>query len=340
MKIDYRAATGLLISALLVVPARAAEPPALRVTQPAQGDIVRYVTVPGTIRANQQAVLCAKVAGYLTSISVDRGDAVKAGQDIATLQVPELEADIVKYRSDVKVAEAQLARLSVALQKAPDLVTPSSVDEAQARVETAKANLERAETLMKYARITAPFSGIVTARAADQGAFIAAGGPLVTLSDFATARAQVALPEVESALVKAGQPVRVAVEALAGKVFEGTVSRIAYALDDATKTMLVEADLPNADLVLRPGMYAMVKVGVEKHTGALLMPVEALVMEKLNAFAFVAADGKARKTAIKTGFNDGTNVEVVSGLAGSERVILVGKTALADGAPVNVVEAK
>ncbi len=312
----------------------------VKVTKPVQGDIVRYVAVPGTIRANQQAVICAKVAGYLTAINVDRGDAVKIGQDIASIEVPELEADIVKYRSDVKVAQTQLDRLNVALQKAPDLVTPSSVDEAKARVETAKANLERAETLMKYAKISAPFAGIVTARAADQGAFIAAGGPLITLSDFATARAQVALPEVDAALAKPGQPVKVSVEALAGKVCEGSVSRMAYALDDATKTMMVEADLPNADLVLRPGMYAIVKVGVEKHAGAMLFPVDALVMEKINAFAFVVADGKAKKTAIKIGFNDGAKVEVLSGLTGSESVILVGKMTLTDGAAVNVMEPK
>jgi membrane fusion protein (multidrug efflux system) len=104
--------------------------------------------------------------------------------------------------------------------------------------------------------------------------------------------------------------------------------------------MLIEADLPNPDLTLRPGMYATIKVGVEKHTDALRIPVEALVMEKASAFAFVTDGGKAKKTAIKVGFNDGTIVEVLGGLTGSEAVILVGKMTLADGAVVNVVEAK
>ena len=104
--------------------------------------------------------------------------------------------------------------------------------------------------------------------------------------------------------------------------------------------MLVESDLPNADLTLRPGMYAMVKVGVEKHTDTLLIPAEALVMEKVNAFTFIADGGKAKKNAIKTGFNDGAKVEVLSGLAGNEAVILVGKMTLADGAAVNATEAR
>ena len=87
-------------------------------------------------------------------------------------------------------------------------------------------------------------------------------------------------------------------------------------------------------------MYATIRVGVEKHTDALTIPVEALVMEKVNAFAFVADGGKAKKTAIKIGFNDGAKVEVLDGLLGSEAVILVGKLPLADGQAVNATEGK
>ena len=148
------------------------------------------------------------------------------------------------------------------------------------------------------------------------------------------------MPELEAAKVKVGQPVRVSLEGVTGNAFEAKVSRLAYALDDATKTMSVEADLANPGLAFRPGMYATIKVGVEKHTDALLIPAEALVMEKTNAFAYLAADGKAKKTAIKIGFNDGARIEVLSGLEVTSSVILVGKLALIDAQPVNAVEAK
>jgi membrane fusion protein (multidrug efflux system) len=188
----------------------------------------------------------------------------------------------------------------------------------------------------------------VTARYVDPGAFIpaatsgsaASSAAVLTLMDFNIVRVQVPVTELEAPLVARGQPVKVAVEGLPGKAFDGRVSRIAYALDDATKTMLVEADLPNPKLELRPGMYASVKVGVEKHTDALLIPVEALVMDKMNAFAFVADGGKAKKTAIKPGFNDGARIEVLSGLKGDEAVILVGKMTLLDGAAVNATDGK
>jgi membrane fusion protein (multidrug efflux system) len=320
----------------------------VKVTRPARGDITRFVTLPGTIKANQQAVLYAKVAGYLKSLSVDRGDRVQAGQALGEIEVPELLADVVRFKAEVTVAETDFQRTSGAQGKSPDLITPRSVDEAKGRFDIAKANLERTETLLRYAQVTAPFAGIVTARYVDPGAFIpsatsgsaAQTAAIVTLADFNTVRAQVALPETEAALAQVGQPVKLSVEGLMGKTFTGRISRMSYALDDTTRTMLVEADLPNGDLALRPGMYASVKVGVEKHTDALLIPVEALVMEKLNAFAFVAEGGKAKKTPIKGGFNDGASVEVISGLTGSEAVILVGKMTLADGTAVNATEAR
>src|SRR5262249_28436013 len=217
------------------------------------------------------------------------------------------------------VAETDYRRVRAAQSKAPDLITPQSVDEAKGRFDIATANRERTETLLSYARITAPFSGIVTARFVDPGAFIpsatsgsaAQTAAIVTVSDFNTVRAQVALPELEASLAQVGQSVKLTVEGLAGKTFDAKISRLSYALDDATKTMLVEADLPNPALALRPGMYATVKVGVEKHTEALLIPVEALVMERVNSFAFVADGGKAKKTPIKIGFNDGTKVEIL-----------------------------
>ena len=290
----------------------------------------RFVTLPGTVRANQQATLYAKVPGYLKSIAVDKGDAVKAGQALAEIEVPELLADRVKFEAEVKVADIDSQRLSSAQKKAPDLVMPQSVDDANGKLDIAKANLERTKTLLAYSKLTAPFNGVVTMRFVDPGAFIPAAtagsaaqsAAVLTLMDFDVVRVQVPVPEAEASRVQVGQPVKVAVEGLPGHRFDGAVSRFTYALDDATRTMLVEADLPNPEHELRPGMFATVKIGVEKHAGALLVPVEALVMEKANAFVFVADGGHARKTAVGTGFNDGTSVEVTSGSQGNDVILL------------------
>lgn len=340
--------TSLLACAMIVNAADAPQPLAVKTAAPTRGEIHRFVTLPGSIKANQQATLYAKVPGYLKSLNVDIGDRVTAGQALGEIELPELAAEAVKYRAEIKVAQTDYTRLEAAKKSAPDLITPQSVDEALGRLDIAKANLERTETLLNYSRLTAPFAGVITARFVDPGAFIPAAtsgsaartAAIVTLMDFNTVRAQVAVPELEAALTRPGQPVRITTESLPGKRFDASVTRISYALDDASRTMLVESDLPNTDLALRPGMYATIKIGVEKHSATLLIPVEALVMEKASAFVFIAADGKAKKTAIKIGFNDGAKVEVLSGLTGNEAVILVGKMALADGAAITVTEAK
>lgn len=320
----------------------------VRMVRPQRGEIFRYVTLPGTFRADQQATLYPKVAGYLKSVSVDKGDRVKAGQVLAEIEVPELVAERGRYRAEVEVARLAAQRLTAAQAKSPDLIVPAAVDEAKARLQIAQANLERVETLLNYGKITAPFAGIVTMRFADPGAFVAApsaGGTaqnaaLFTLMDIDTVRLQVAVPEIEAVRVRPGQPVQVSLEELPGKTFSGRVSRLGFALDEASRTMLVEADFKNPGGEFRPGMYAKARLGVERHAEALLLPVDAIVMEKAAASAFIVADGKAQKLALTVGFNDGQQVEVITGLNADQSVILVGKLSLAPGQAVRATEAK
>ena len=118
------------------------------------------------------------------------------------------------------------------------------------------------------------------------------------------------------------------------------MTRFSYALDEATKTMLAEIELPNAKLELRPGMYATVKIGIERKEDVMLVPVEALVTERAGASVFILNDNRAKKTHVQPGFNDGANVEVVSGLNSDQTVILVGKQTLNDGQAVTVSEGK
>src|SRR5262249_21398379 len=151
---------------------------------------------------------------------------------------------------------------------------------ARGKLDVAKANLDRIETLLGFARITAPFSGIVTKRMLDPGAFIPAAttgstpqnAAIMTIADFNTVRVQVAVPESESSRVATGQPVKFSVEGLSGRTFDGTITRFSYALDEASKTMLAEIEVPNPNLTLRPGMYATVRIGIERKEDALLLP--------------------------------------------------------------------
>lgn len=321
----------------------------VQLIRPRRGEITRSITLP-TFRllAYQEATLYAKVGGYLKSISVDKGDSVKAGQLLAEIEVPEILADRAKYEAEVKAAETEYRRVTEARQKAPELVMPLTVDTARAAFDVSKANLARLETLLSFAKMTAPFSGVITMRWVDPGAFIPAAtssiaareAAVLTEMDFTKVRVQVAVPQPEVRFIRNGLPAEVTVGDLPGKVFNGTITRYAHALDEATKTMLTEIEIANPDGALLPGMFAGVKLALERKPDALLIPTEALVIEKSAESVFTVVDGKAKKVPVKTGFNDGISVEITEGLRPDEQVVLLGKQMLTDGQKVNVTEAK
>ncbi|HVN40713.1 MAG TPA: efflux RND transporter periplasmic adaptor subunit [Myxococcota bacterium] len=330
-------------------PQSVTSPAAVQTVRPTRGEITRNVTLPSfKILAYQEATLYAKVAGYLETIAVDKGSAVKKGQLLAEIEVPEMLADEAQYRAETEVARANYERMTQAREKAQDLIVPENVDDLRGQWEVARAKLERVQKLLEYARITAPFTGMITARFVDPGAFIPAatsgatpqGAALVTLADFSRLRVQVFVPEAEVPFITDGVPAQVTVEALAGRTFSGSVTRFSYALDQATKTMLTEIELPNPTLELRPGMYASVRLGVETRRDVLLLPASAVVTEKTRTSVFLLADGKARKIPIRIGVGDGANVEVLEGVTPEQPVILIGEQALDDGQAVTVRDAK
>jgi membrane fusion protein (multidrug efflux system) len=309
-----------------------------------RGEISRQLTLPAIVRPRDQAVLYAKVAGYLKTIGVDKGDHVQAGQTVAEIEAPELQADLVRQKAEVAVADVAYRRVSEAQKKAPDLVMPQTVDDARGKLDMARATLERTETLLDYTKIRAPFSGIVAKRSVDPGAFIPAAtsgsvsqnAALLTLIDIRSVRIEIAVPEPEVPRVKVGLPVEVTVDELPGRAFEGKVTRFAYALDEASKTMLAEAEIPNATGELRPGMYARARIGIERRTEALLVPAAAVIAGKGQDSVLTVADGKAKRVPVKTGLRDESNIEILDGLSPDQTVILAGANPPADGQPVRV----
>ena len=257
--------------------------------------------------------------------------------------------DTAKARLEMAEATQAAALATVDAAAAAAQAAAAGREVAAAMREVALTGVARAGAVAGFRKIVAPFAGTITDRRVDPGAFIspASGGnaaaqnALVTLMDFRTVRLQVLVPEAEAALVHKGQPVKATFDGLPGRApVEATVSRTAGVLEESSKTILIEADLPNPKGEIRPGMFASVRVGVERHADVLLVPSDAVVPEKTAAFVFVVADGKAQRVAVKIGFNDGKNVEIVSGLAAEQRVILVGKLTLTPGQAVNVVEGK
>lgn len=310
------------------------------VVSPSRGTIHRWVTLPSRLEANQKSVLHAKVSGHLESITVDVGDAVTAGQVIAKLEVPELEADRIKAVAEVEVAGITLRRLEAAKTKSPGLVLPQMIDEAEGRQRIAEASLKRTEVLLSYATVTAPFAGVVTARHADPGAFIPAGGTgddgaTITLSDVSTLRDHVAVPEQEAKFMKPGTLARILISPTATAI-EAKISRHGRSIESPSATLPVQVDLPNPDGKLLAGTYVKTQLAAETHSDALLVPGATLQVEKTTSSVFVVKDGKAMKTKVTVGFNDTKNAEVLDGLSGEEKLVVLTGLTLTDGQPVTL----
>src|SRR6202022_2661097 len=317
-------------------------PRTVKIGPPHRGVAHRFLPLPAEVHPLYQVTLYTKVAGYLDTLTVDKGDAVKQGDLIANIDVPELQVEKVKYEAELELATAYLQLLEGAPKAGP------AADDAnrnlvigRAKLNVAKANVKNTETMLNYARITAPFDGIVTKRYVDPGAFIPApnaadtpqAAAIVNPSDFATLRIQIPVPETEVPHISIGQTVVMTTDNLPGKRFEGTVTRYYHSLDRHTKTMLTEVQMPNSSLELRPGMLMSARIDIQQRNDVLLLPASVLVREKTNTFVFTAVNAKAKKVPVKVGFSDGPEVEIVSGVAEGDEV-LAAQQGLQDGEAV------
>ena len=313
---------------------------------PHRGEVSRFINLPGEVRPLYEVTLFAKVDGYLEKLAVDKGDSVKAGDLIADIDVPELRANLVKYKAELELAQAEFKQISEA--PADSEANKNRLAIASGKLAVAKGNVQYTESMLKYARVVAPFDGIITKRYVDPGAYIpvpnAASTPeaaaIVNLTNFKTVRLQVAVPEIEATHVKIGQPIRWTADDFPGERFDGTVTRAYWALDKPTKTMLTETQIANPGMKLQPGMLVSARIGIEKKNDALLLPAETLVKEKTNSFIYIFNDGKIKKMPVEVGFNDGTNVEIVSGVKPADLAIVPGQQNLRDGQMVKVMEEK
>lgn len=234
-------------------------------------------------------------------------------------------------------AEAQLAvaRSQIDTQRSQVVLAQSNVDGARASLKIAQTNLDNT-------RIVAPFSGYISARNLYPGAAVssqAAGTSnssvgILVLQDLAVVKVQVEVQERDISRVHVGSVARVLVDAYPGKIFEARATRIVHALDPRSRTLGVEMEIANREILLKPGMYGRVELVIDRHPGAVLVPNEAIWTEGDVVSVFVVQNGVVGRRPIATGVGDGTLVEVVRGLAGDESVIVEGKELVREGQKV------
>jgi RND family efflux transporter MFP subunit len=277
-------------------------------------------------------------------------------------EVERSRSELQRAESARDVAHLSYSRLASVAQKRPNLVAQQENDEALARdrvaeaqvasaratlaaaqeqIEIAKTNESKIRTMLAYSRISAPFAGVITKRFADHGAMIQAGTasqtqamPLVELSQVDRLRLVLAAPESIVPTIRVGSSVDVRVPAL-NRTFKGVVARTAGKIDPATRTMETEVDVANPQYQLVPGMYAYVNLAVERHSGVLLVPTQAISSQATNPTVMVVAEGgQLKEQKIQIGLESPTQIEVTTGLTDGQMVVIGNRNQLKTGQTV------
>ena len=339
----------------------AARLPTVSTTSPRRAPEVLEVPLPGSTEALLETGVWARTDGYLKARYVDIGDRVTKGQLLADIETPEVDqqlmqaaavtaqdkASVVKFQADLALARTTVQRY---LAAGPGTVSKQQIDErtsavtdaekvveaARSTVNADEANEHRLRDLQSFQKVYAPFDGVITARNVDFGSLISAGSTTGTSELFRVAQVDVLrififVPQSYALDIKPGQTADVSVRQLPNRVFEGTVTRTAGAIDPTSRTLLTEVQVPNPDGALLAGSYATVRFKVQQSDPPLVVPQTALLIDANGVrVALVDADGTLHYRPVQVGRNYGQDVEVLSGLQPSD--------VIATGIAANIVE--
>jgi len=364
------AATAIFLIALFcadgcdapVIPMTTAQRATVDVVHPRQGEISKSIDLPGDVVGFYEAALHSKVTGYLKSISVDKGDSVKKGQVLAEIEVPELQSNLARSQASLEMERITYDRLKQVQQSDSRLISQQDVDMAYAKYREAQATVATLQTMFGYTKIIAPFDGTITGRFADPGALIRAGGgdigvdetsglispgategagghregggPILTLAEIDKLRIYLYVPEGSYPFIHIGTPASLQFDEFPDRVFKGTVARYASSLDLATRTMLTEVDIDNPKRLIYPRSYAHVTIVLVRHYDALSVPASAIQGSGESARVLVVKEGRLLEVPVKTGINNGSYVEINSGLSANLLVVATYSNTLTPGVQV------
>jgi membrane fusion protein (multidrug efflux system) len=337
-------------SASLDARAAAASTPVVNYVVAAKTTVPVETTLPAAIDALQDTPLFARTTGYIQKWNVDIGDRVKAGQVLAIIETPDLDQELNQGRASLAQAEANLeiARISADRWKdlgAQNAVAQQDVDQksadfsaAKAAVAAAQANVDRLAQLKDFQQVTSPYDGVVTVRNAQVGALVNAGAgtELFHIAETDVLRVQARVPQTYVRSVKVGLGADIRVQEFPGRTFKGTVARFAGSLDSASRTLLVEVRLPNADGELFPGMFGEVHFTFTAAQPAVILPSEAAIINAAGTqVATIDASNRIHLIPVKFGRDFGAHVEIIDGLQPGTHVVAKPSDAMTEGLEVS-----
>jgi len=302
-----------------------------------RAEIVAVHSGTAPIEAHEEAEVVAKVGGEVRQLLVEEGDMVKAGQVLARLDGDRLRLEVAQTEANLRKLERDYNRQLELSQKG--LVAKGTAENAKFDLDALRAAYDRARLELGYTEIRAPIDGVVSARHIKVGNTIAANAPTFHVTNLDPLVAYVHIPEKEFRKLAPQQTADVVVDALGGERFTGLISRISPTVDPKTGTFRARVEVQDPTRRLKPGMFARINIVYERRENALQLPRAAIVDADGTQSVFVVAEGKAEQRAVRTGLANNGWIEVSEGLAGDERVVVVGQGGLRTGTAVKVVDA-
>jgi RND family efflux transporter MFP subunit len=309
------------------------------VTQATSGSADAYLTLPSTIASRNETLVYARTTGYVKEWFKDIGDAVKQGDVLALLLIPEVYKQVEEAEATFNLSRVALKRWTELRKE--DAVSQQELDEKNSAYKVAQANLQRIKELLKFGKIIAPFDGIVTRRNVNIGDLVNSGNggtaqALFGVSQTANLHLFVYVPQKQANAVLIGQVVEVYRPEAPEKKVLGKIIRTAGAIDVATRTFQVEIDIADDQALFLPGSYVEASLPLSRPE-RLILPTNTLMFGSAGPQVAIVQDGKVLRKSVAVGVNYGRTVEIIGGLDPKDQVIMNPTDSILDGQVVSVV---
>jgi membrane fusion protein (multidrug efflux system) len=302
------------------------------------GDIKISVEAVGTALANEAVEITSKVSGIVEKIRFQDGQIVKSGDIIVELGAGELQGELEEDRADRDIAKRLYERARTLLKT--NNVPESRVEELQGKLEAAEARVRAKQAKLAEYVVRAPFDGRLGIREISLGALVTPGTRVTTLDDTSVIKLDFEVPETALSHLKPGLEVTASGAAFPDRVFFGTVATIDSRVDPVTRTIRVQAEVPNTDEILKPGMFLTVELVTQVKQDAVLAPEEAVISLGDSHYVFAVEGDKAIRRPVTLGQRLAGEVEIVAGLEPDAEVIVGGIQKVSDGTTVRRTQAK
>jgi len=323
------------------------------VVAPAPGKPAAGLLLPAEVKPWVEAPIYARASGYLRRWLVDLGATVEPGRLLAEIETPELDQELDRASHELAETEAALGLAKITSDRYAELLKTASVSEQEtaekqadfalttARVAAARANVRRLENLQSFARVTAPFAGVITLRNTDVGDLITAAGgkELFRLAQTEKLRVYVRVPQTQALAIAAGQTAELLVPERPDRVFRARVVSTAGAISADSRTLLTQLEVDNPQGEILAGSFVQVRFPVSEATKRLSLPGNTLLFRTEGPqVGVVQPDGRVELRNVKLGRDFGQTVEILDGVQPEDQVILNPPDSLMDGIAVRIAE--